>query len=278
MALPYFRTQASSGAQTPYIVHLLLDEAVPVDREALVQGWRARLGKVEPAEPTSGALHFALPDYPSEGGVPLQLAVMALEGIGVDELAACLRQSWTWKDAAPIAAACRASLTLADFHGAGVDRRIRLAVFHGAVATLLQTLPVRAVQWLPSQQVLEPSAYLARLAEGEGLRGSAVNVRRFRVQGEDGAPVQVMDTMGLGAFGLPDLQVRFSGLDPDAVSAWLQDQAVRLFEEGERFVFQDGLPAAEGEGLWRFRPGDSIAEPERRVLDVTPGPSGPLAG
>ncbi len=270
MSLPYFRTQAESGAQTPYIVHLLLDAAVPVEREALLEGWRTRLGRVEPVdEGESGALHVALPEYLSGGGVPLQLAVMALEGIGVEELAACLRQSWTWDGAAPVAAQCRASLTLSDFHGGGVDRRIRLAVFHGAVATMLGLLPVRAVQWLPSQQVLEPGAYLQRLAEGEGLRGSALNVRRFRMKAEDGEPVQVMDTLGLGAFGLPDLQVRFRGIDTARATDWLYGQAARLFDEGERFVFAQGVPAAEGSGIWRFHPEDSAAAPERRVLEVT---------
>lgn len=272
MSLPYFRTQAESGAQTPYLVHLLLDTAVPVGREALLEGWRQRLGRVEPVdEGQADALHVALPDYLSTGGVPLQLAVMALDGIGVQELAACLRQSWTWSDAAPVSAACRASLTLSDFNAAGVDRRIRLALFHGAVAAMLQTLPVRAIQWLPSQQVLEPRAYLERLAAGEGLRGSALNVRRFRMQAEDGERVQVLDTIGLGAFGLPDLQVRFRDVDTDRAVDWLYGQAARLFDEGERFVFAQGVPAAEGSGTWRFHPEDSAAEPKRRVLEVTTG-------
>jgi hypothetical protein len=265
MRLPYFQTQATSGAQTPYLVHLLLDKAVPVDREALIDGWRRRLGVVEPVESGSVALHFALPEYPSaqEGTtVPLQLAVMALEGIGVEELAACLRQSWTWPDAGEVAAHCRASLTLSDFYGGGVDRRIRLAVFHGALAALLEVLPVRALQWLPSQQVIEPAAYLAGLAGGEGLRGSAVNVRRFRRQDARGQTVQVMDTMGLGAFGLPDLQCRFTDLDRDQVVSWLFLQAGRLFDEGERSVQHDAVPA------------EAAAPPERWVLEVDPGSGG----
>ncbi len=277
MQLPYLSTQARSGAQTPYVVHLLLDQAVPVDKDALLEGWRQRLGRVEPAEAQSESLHFALPDFASRVGeqqVPLQLAVMALEGIGVEELAACLRQSWTWPDAGEVAAHCRASLTLSDFYGAGVDRRIRLAVFHGALSTLLEVLPVRAVQWLPSQQVVEPSSYRSSLAAGEGLRGSAVNVRRFRTQGDDGSIVQVMDTMGMHAFGLPDLQARFSGLDVAAVEQWLYGQAGRLFDEGERFVFQQGVPGPEGGEPWRFRPADASAPPERKVLDFIRGDPG----
>ena len=277
MHLPYLSTQARSGAQTPYVVHVLLDQAAPVDKAALVEGWRQRLGQVEPVESQGEALHFALPDFSSRVGdqkVPLQLAVMALEGIGVDELAASLRQSWTWPDAGEVAAHCRASLTLSDFYGAGIDRRIRLAVFHGALSSLLESLPVRAVQWLPSQQVVEPGAYLARLAAGDGLRGSALNVRRFRTQTGDGQALQVMDTMGLHAFGLPDLQVRFSGLDSARVEDWLYSHAGRLFEEGERFVFQEGLVGPDNVEVWRFRPADASAPPERRVLDLGPGDPG----
>lgn len=233
MAQPYLEAQARNGAATPYLVHFLLDQAVPVDRAALIDALRARLGRVEPVDGSGEALHFSLPEYVAQIGeiaVPVQLAVLALEGISVDELAASLRQSWTWPDAGEVASRCRASLSLADFYGSGLHRRIRLALFHGAASALLELLPVRAIQWMPSQQVIAPGAYLEQLRTGEGLRGSAINVRRFRLG--QGSLEQVLDTVGLGAFGLPDLEVRLQGGDVPATREWLFAQATELFETG----------------------------------------------
>lgn len=258
MALPYLDAQAQNGADTPYMAHLLLDEAVPVDRAAVVAALESRLGTVVPVD-ESQALHFALPDYPArvgEGTSPVQLAVLALEGIGVDELGAALRQSWSWKDAGQVAAHCRASLTLTDFFGAGLDRRIRLALFHGAMTALLDVLPVRAVQWLPSQQVIAPDEYRERLRAGEGLRGSALNVRRFKLPSGEGY-VQLLDTVGLRAFGLPDLQCTVEDGDRERAEDYLYAQAARMFAEGEKWA-----NSAERH--------ESAAPPSRAVVRVQP--------
>lgn len=280
MALPYLEAQAKNGAGTPYVVHLLLDEAVPLDRDALVKGLEARLGRVEPAENASATLHFSLPEYVArigEARMPFQLAVLALDGISVDELGAALRQSWTWSGASEIAARCRASLTLADFFGAGLDRRIRLALFHGAMSTLLELLPIRAIQWMPSQQVISPGAYVEQLQRGEGLRGSAINVRKFRINTAEG-PVHLIDTMGLHAFGLPDLQCRYVDEDTARMRALLLDRAAALFDEGESFIAR-GAVTGLGEGdEWPFVPATSSAEPKRPVLDLSPSSPRTSAG
>lgn len=277
MQSTYLDAQVQNGAATPYLVHLLMDQAIPPDRDSLMRRLTARLGTVTPVAAEDSTLHFALPDYPSklEGvQVPLQVAVLALEGVSVDELALCLRQSWTWPDAGEVAAHCRASLTLSDFYGAGVDRRVRLALFHGALSALLEEVPVRAVQWLPSQQVVAPGAYLEQLAQGEGLRGSAVNVRRYRLHSTEGI-IHVVDTMGLAAFGLPDLQLSFTRLEPARVADWLYAQATLLFEEGEAFASRPALASIHGDEDWRMTEALSTASPTRRVLDITAGAYAP---
>lgn len=277
MQSAYLSTQAENGPSTPYLVHLLLDQAVPTDRDIIMARLAARLGRVEPAQTEGAMLHFFLPDYPSQLGdqvVPLQLALLALDGISVDELAAALRQSWTWPDAGEVAAHCRASLTVSDFYGAGIDRRIRLALFHGAVSAMLETLPVRAVQWLPSQQVVAPGDYLARLTSGEGLVGSAINVRRFKVP-TAGGTAQLFDTVGMGAFGLPDLQLRFEGLESEIAAQWLYAQATALFEEGDHFLTRGELKSTDGSELWGFRQESASAAPSRRVLDIGAGSFAP---
>lgn len=272
MATAYLETQAKSGEQTPYLAHVLMDGAVTLDRERLVSALNARLGRVKVTDLESGGLLFTLPEFSGrvdDTQVSVQLGVLALEGIPIDDLAAALRQSWSWPDAGEVAAHCRAHLTVSDFFGAAVDRRIRLALFHGAMSCLLEQLPVRAIQWAPSQQVISPDAYLERLATGEGLRGSALNVRRFKLSPEgDGAPLQLLDTMGLSAFGLPDLQVRFTGRGTAEVEQWLHAEAARLFDEGDRFVARGTAAPLPGEAAGFLDDTRSIAPPDRRVLEI----------
>jgi hypothetical protein len=81
-----------------------------------------------------------------------------------------------------------------------------------------------------------------------------------------------MDTLGLGALGLPDLQCRFCLLEPRAVARALYNTAWYLFTEGD--VIQDGHTVEGGApgSRWRCRHEDSLVGPERVVLDLNPGP------
>jgi hypothetical protein len=100
----------------------------------------------------------------------------------------------------------------------------------------------------------------------------AVNVRLFQVQGRQEGEV-LMDTIGLAALGLPDLQCHFVGLDPQQVANTLYGAAYYVYENGD--VIEDGETiqgAGEGVVRWRCRHEDALMDPARVVLDIDPGP------
>jgi hypothetical protein len=82
----------------------------------------------------------------------------------------------------------------------------------------------------------------------------------------------IMDTLGLAALGLPDLQCHFRTLVPGEVAAVLHNTAYYLFEHGD--VIDDGHTVAgiEPESRWTCQHEKSLLKPSRIVLDLNPGP------
>ena len=97
-----------------------------------------------------------------------------------------------------------------------------------------------------------------------------VNVRFYNLEGTDGD--RVMDTLGLGALGLTDLQLHYRELAPGEVAAELYNIAVYLLENGD--VIEDGhtVQGFTPEDRWRCRHEMSLMPPRRPVLDINPGP------
>jgi len=81
----------------------------------------------------------------------------------------------------------------------------------------------------------------------------------------------LMDTIGLAALGLPDLQCHFRNLDVQAVAGMLYNTGLYIFENGD--VIEDGHTVAgiNPNDKWLCQHEDSLLEPERVVLDVNPG-------
>ncbi len=183
-----------------------------------------------------------------------------------------LQQTRDWADAREVVAHCRASLLVTDFLASRLQYKTRLALFHSVLLSVLDLAPCLAIHWQPSQRLVQPEAYLsARRADEPDPLFPGVNVRLFRV--EDRAPGEmVMDTLGLAALGVPDLQCHFVELDPNAVATMLHNSAYYLFERGD--VIEDGH-TIQGIGpnpRWRCRHEMALVEPERVVIDVNPGP------
>ena len=125
----------------------------------------------------------------------------------------------------------------------------------------------------PTEQIIDPKEYRYHFDNPGYPRFSlgALNVRLFNIQG---APDdRVMDTLGLAALGLPDLQCHFRDLECNDVASLLRNLGLYLFEHGD--IIEDGhtvsgIPATE---KWRCQHEMALIGPERIVLDIDPGPA-----
>jgi hypothetical protein len=179
------------------------------------------------------------------------------------ELATALGHTRDWPDAAAAIARARAAVRLRE----ELPSQERLAGFVARVAAAAGKLPCVAVWWIPAERLLPPAA-VADAARDEDPVRVAVNVRLFHVE-EGRADERVMDTIGLAALELPDVQCHFFALDVAAVAALLDETARYLWAEGDVIGDGDTVPGIDGEP-WGCHREDALVDPPRDVVDVTP--------
>ncbi len=261
-----------------YHVELLCQRKATISKPALLEALKRRLPAVEPLDGTAetGILQFAHPDHPvsfEQATLPAQTLVAALEGpLDLQSYEGALRQSWLFPEARQRVTQAVSAVVVTDQMASPLPHGRRLALFQDCVAAVLEVVPCEAIYWPRSQEVTDPRAFLARLrGGGPRLFAGGVNVRLFNVAGSPGA--LVMDTMGLAAFGLPDVQCHFRNLPLNDVAPQLYDIACYLFEKGDVIAdgqTVDGVPRG---ARWRCHHRHALIAPDRLVLDLDPGPA-----
>jgi hypothetical protein len=94
-----------------------------------------------------------------------------------------------------------------------------------------------------------------------------VNARFFNIQGSDD---MVMDTFGLYALGIPDVQYHFHSIDPNVMVRHAYNTAIYQFENnvpiksGNTIEGEQGIP-------WKCQYERSLIQPARDVLDIAAG-------
>ena len=156
-----------------------------------------------------------------------------------------------------------------------LDHRDRLGLFHRALRAVLEVVVCEAIYWQASDRLVDPQTWIAVFdgsAAIDVFTSGAVNVRMFKVEGpgKSGEGDTIMDTLGLGALGLPDLQCRFQQLEPEAVARVLYNTAWYTFTNGD--VIDDGhtVPGVHHGSQWRCHHEDALVEPARVVLNLQP--------
>ncbi len=134
----------------------------------------------------------------------------------------------------------------------------------------------RALHWSPTEQLVDPTGFAHAFgSEGRETLFGAVNIRLFQIdEYDDGAPLEtpemIMDTLGLAALGLDDLQVHFRSLSPEDVGHFLYNAAHFIFEKGSVIKGGDTLRGTDGHP-WKCEYENALVEPERVVIDFNPG-------
>ncbi|MEM7243952.1 MAG: DUF4261 domain-containing protein [Acidobacteriota bacterium] len=206
----------------------------------------------------------------SQGRMPAQTAILSAEGASNPErYAAELQQSWACPDAETRLKASTHTCLLTEMLSAVLPTAVRLELFHAALQSLVEITSPIALVFKHSQQVLDPAVYLAACAEPPARRPGVVNVRFFRVENADGT--LIMDTRGLEEIGLHDLQCRFRGLEPDAVSRVLFSTAIYIVENGPVIESGHSIQGLTEDSRWRCQFEEALLDPPRTLLDLHPG-------
>ena len=272
--------EPETGFAQTYGVELLCKKPPEIRKKALLQAIRKYCPAVAPldGEEQSDLLAFIHPDHPvvfEEGMLPAQSFIGTTdEPFEVTEsLSAAIGQSWNFPEVREAVAQCSASVLVTDLMSSPLEYAERLKLFQDVLAGVLEVIPALAIHWQPTRQIVDPQQYRDAHMRGKSeiFYTGALNVRFFNVSESPGD--MLMDTLGLAALGLPDLQCHFRGLAPEEVAPVLYNTAYYIFERGD--VIEDGHTV---EGVtpgerWRCQHEPSLVEPRRIVLDLDPGPS-----
>jgi hypothetical protein len=183
-----------------------------------------------------------------------------------------LQQSWSFSDARDVVGRCRYAILVTDLMTSRLEYRERLELFQSALAGILEALPAIAIHWRPTGQFVNPLTFLEAYKKGGSSRyfAGSLNVRFYNITNSPGD--MLMDTLGLAALGLPDLQCHYRDLSPGEVAALLANTGYYIYENGD--VIKDGhtVEGIAAGSKWRCQHEDSLLQPSRVVLDLDPGP------
>jgi hypothetical protein len=174
-----------------------------------------------------------------------------------------LSQTWGFPQARRVLDQCQAVLTIGERFGRPVYPAQRLDVFRAAVLAVCSLTTPTAAWWPTATQLLPPPS-----PAGLPLMG-LLNVRLFRVEGSN--QDVVMDTLGLQAFGLPDLQCHCHDLELRRLAAYLRNAGSYIFERGDVIRDGDTIEGMEPGEKWRCLQEQALIPPDRLVIDLDPG-------
>lgn len=264
---------ADAFAET-YSVELCMKEKPVIFVNELLENMKKYCGNVELVSDQDNNISFAFTDYILEyknASVPVSIVISTFDQRpNREKLKRSLEQSWSFGNKESLEE-CKFTVLVTDIMAIGLEYAKRIELFQKALYAIVELMPCEGIHFHLTEQVLSREEYLENnpLNDNYDLLFGALNVRLFNIEGKENE--YLMDTLGLSAVGLCDLQCHFKNLDPNEVSNILYSYGYYIF---------DNLDAAENmkviEGVnkgdeWTCQHEVSLAGPERVVLDINPG-------
>jgi len=213
-----------------------------------------------------------------EGGksIPAQTAVMLGSPFIAERFESAIGQSWGWPEARDAVTRCRHQIIVTELMTHTLDRKIRLELYEATLCEVMAVAPPAAVFCSSAERIIEPEAIIRAALSKDPAEQFApfLNVRLIRV-GEQESDELLMDTRGLAAMGLPDLQVHFRDLDPTSVASLLYNCGFYVFEHGDCIENGHTIQGLTPDQKWTCQHQPSLLPPARTVVDFNPG--GPFA-
>jgi hypothetical protein len=222
---------------------------------------------------------------PGEGGGSVHVRVGAITLKLKSEAESCLQseldyaigQTWDWPEAGTVAATHRAHVVITTWADPDTPRAEVVGLHYLAHAALAEFGPVVAVLWPDAGRLVPVAAYgdIHRHAEDPLPAETAfwVNFRMFP-PGDPLAEPFVSDSVGLHAFGLPDIQICTRQEPDERVSAALCRLAQLVFAGGHHVEVEQVVELGDL-GKWQAVRAKARFEPDREVISLSlPGPEG----
>ncbi|MED4954563.1 DUF4261 domain-containing protein [Paenibacillus macerans] len=269
-----------SEFQRLFQMYLLFEEkAERPNAEAVRNALETRCGKTDIVSAADALSAFAVEAYKvayKEGELPAQVMMADVTPFQQETITDLERtQFWTMPDGEDVLQKCRYKLLISDFMAAGLDYKSRSALLADWLEAAVSLFPTCKAIWIPSSgKLLHPAEIADNPYEGAArFLQFGMNIRYFTIHGTEDS---LIDSLGLFALVLPDVQYHFHTLDPNDVSRHAFNVAAYLFEadvsvsDGETIAgLLNGEMAPDVHWPCRFEM--ALIQPSREVMDVCPG-------
>lgn len=154
-----------------------------------------------------------------------------------------------------------------------VSQRTRLLM--DWLEVVVNIMPDCKAVWIPSGGKLVPAELIRnRMVDKEDrFVCYGVNARFYSIQESE---EMLVDTHGMCAVGLPDVQCHFHSLDPNNVVNYVYNIASYICQSDQEIKNGDTIDGLNGDMIdesiqWKCRYEDAMVAPMRPVLDICPG-------
>lgn len=216
---------------------------------------------------------FIFPDCQIElknGTGPAQCVILRSEDDQKAELTdAYFQQNWHWDGAEEAYVNCKYEVAVTDFLSRSLDPRIRVVLVQQLLCAMIKVSNPQVIVSVHGQKLLDAQTFIEDCQDPNYIALDLfINVRLYNVEETEQGRL-LMDTVGLHALGLSDLQIFYNDDSLiDGIANRLWDYAYYLLHVGE--VIEDGntVDGLEEDKKWTCQKVFSVTEPERTVLDM----------
>lgn len=268
-------TEVSDGFAETYSVELYIKEKPIILENKLLENIKKYCGNVKIISNQEANLTFAFMDHILDYrnvSVPVTMMIsISDEPPEGEKLRRSLEQSWNFDRDKESIKSCKIKVLVTDLMAIGLEYTKRVELFQKALYAIVELIPCEGINFHISEQVISREDYLENnpLNDEYDLLFGILNVRLFKIEGQKNE--YIMDTLGLSAIGLCDLQCHFKNLDPNGILNILYSYGYYIFDNQDAI---DNMTTVEGickNDKWKCTHEVALAEPERVVLDINPG-------
>ena len=188
-----------------------------------------------------------------------------------------LSQLWDVENGEELLKRCKWSVSVFAMLGNALHYKEQAELLLAQVSAALECYPGCTAVFVPASAKLTTAQEFrsnARYDIGVRFIKLAVNARFFNIQGTGD---MLVDTIGMYAFGAPDVQVHFRGLDPNAVVQYVYNLTSYQYENEFPIENGDTIDGLGEDGnialnvQWKGQYENSLIQPVRLVLDINCG-------
>ena len=265
----------SDGFAETYSVELYMKEKPIILENKLLENIKKYCGNVKIISDQDTNITFAFMEYILDYknvSVPVTIMIsISDEEPENEKLKRSLEQSWNYNMNKEVIENCKIKVIITDLMAIGLDYIKRVELFQKALYAIVELIPCEGINFNITEQVISREDYLENnpLSDEYDLLFGMLNVRIFNVEGEKNE--YIMDTLGLSALGLCDLQCHYKNLDPNEVTNILYAYGYYIFDNPDAADDMKEIEGISKNDKWKCQHEVALAGPERIVLDINPG-------